>query len=50
MAPPRPFADSTHYVLTFHDSTLEAVASGIDLVARCDGDDAALAAMAAAAR
>ena len=41
------FPDSHHYLLAFHDSTLEAVATGIDMRARYETLGAAVEAMAA---
>lgn len=45
-APEHPFADSKHFLLAFHDSTLEAIASAVNLVNMHDGMPDALAHMA----
>lgn len=44
-AAPMPFADARHYLLTFHDSTLEAIARDIRVVASFVSDAEAEAAM-----
>lgn len=45
-APSNPFAEATHFVLTFHDSTLEAIAQ--DIVVRDQFDTMELAVLAIA--
>ena len=47
-APAVPFADSRHYLLAFHDSTLEAIALDIEIGQRFATSADALAAMATA--
>jgi hypothetical protein len=42
-----PFLDAHHYVLTFHDSTLEAVARDIRVLGSFDSDEAAWSAIRA---
>lgn len=46
-SPTNPFADSQHFLLAFHDSTLEAVATRIEMQARYETLGAAVQAMAA---
>ena len=46
-APKRPFADAKHFVLTFHDSTLEAVARSIVALGTFASIGAAASALAA---
>jgi hypothetical protein len=50
LAPRLAFPAATHFVLTFHDSTVEAVAHEIAVVERCADTGEALAVMAAAVR
>ncbi|HEV3362660.1 MAG TPA: hypothetical protein VG795_00725 [Acidimicrobiia bacterium] len=44
-APPNPFADSKHFLLTFHDSTLEAIADGVVPLSRYETMAEAVAAL-----
>ena len=48
-APAVPFAESRHFILTFHDSTMEAIARDIAVGERHESYASALSAMAATA-
>ena len=45
LAADHPFADSHHYFLTFHDSSLEAIASGVAVLGSFDSMSDAVAEM-----